>query len=95
MERVNPTTSPGDELNSSNSSGAATSSATTNVTANASQNESVDATRVMNAINEILVDMNQGACAETITQTVQIITLANGKKAAVRVLITTDSDLFM
>lgn len=78
-------------MNSPDSSGVASSSANPLP----SHNESVDTTRIVNAVNEILIDMDQGACAETIAQTVQVITLANGKKAAVRVLITTDSDLFM
>ncbi len=77
------------------SSGVVSSNASANMSNHASRDERVDATRMMNAVNEILLDMDQGACAETITQTVQVITLANGKKAAVRVVITTDSDLFM
>jgi hypothetical protein len=78
-------------LKHSESSGVASSGAVPP----AQHGESVDAARIANAVNEILIDMDQGACAETITQTVQVLTLANGKKAAVRVLITTDSDLFM
>jgi|GEM_PF-4761826 len=79
------------ELNSTDTSGVASSSASPQP----SHSETVDTTRIVNAVNEILGDMDQGACAETIAQTVQIITLANGKKAAVRVLVTTDADLFM
>ncbi len=66
-----------------------------NAAAHATNENVVDVKQLANAVNEILVDMNQGACAETITQTVQVFTLANGKKAAVRVIVTTDQDLFM
>jgi hypothetical protein len=82
-------------VNYPDSSGVVSSNASANTSNHTSHDERVDATRMMNAVNEILLDMDQGACAETITQTVQVITLANGKKAAVRVVITTDSDLFM
>ena len=55
----------------------------------------VDIEKIAGAVHEILVDMDQGACPETIAQTVQIIKLANGKKAAVRVIVTTDNDSFL
>ena len=44
---------------------------------------------------EMLDDMNSGACHKTVTQTAQILDLGNGKKAAVRITVTTEEDSFM
>lgn len=44
---------------------------------------------------EILDDMNCGACHSTVTQTAQILDLGNGKKAAVRITITTEEESFL
>jgi len=44
---------------------------------------------------EMLDDMNCGACHKTITQTAQILDLGNGKKAAVRITITTEEECFL
>jgi hypothetical protein len=55
----------------------------------------VDLELLTASLREILADMSLGACAETITQTVQILDLGNGKKAALRVTVTTDHDTFM
>jgi hypothetical protein len=46
-------------------------------------------------VHEIVADMSLGACAETITQTVQILDLGNGKKAALRITVTTDHESYM
>jgi hypothetical protein len=55
----------------------------------------VDVNLVATMVREIVADMNLGACAETITQTVQILDLANGKKAALCITVTTDHELYM
>jgi len=55
----------------------------------------VDTRLMAKMVHEILADMSLGACAETITQTVQVLDLGNGKKAALRITITTDDDAFM
>lgn len=46
-------------------------------------------------VEEILDDMNCGACLETVTQTAQVLYLVNGKKAAVRITVTTDEESFL
>jgi hypothetical protein len=46
-------------------------------------------------VQEILDDMNCGACHKTVTQTAQILDLGNGKKAAVRITVTTEEDHFL
>ena len=55
----------------------------------------IDAGHLENAVNEILGDMQRGACAPTISQTVQVLDLGGGKKAAVIVTITTEDDQFL
>jgi len=55
----------------------------------------VDARHLEAAVNEIVDDMRCGACASTISQTVQVIDLGDGKKAAVIVTITTVEDQFL
>ena len=44
---------------------------------------------------EILADMNSGACHRTVTQTALILDLGNGKKAAVQITVTTEEDCFL
>jgi hypothetical protein len=44
---------------------------------------------------EILDDINSGACHKTVTQTAQILDLGNGKKAAVRITVTTEEECFL
>ena len=61
----------------------------------ASREIPVDVKLMATMAQEILADMSLGACAETITQTVQVLDLGNGKKAALRITITTDDDAFM
>jgi len=39
--------------------------------------------------------MSCGACQETVTQTAQILDLGNGRKAAIRITITTNEDCFL
>lgn len=46
-------------------------------------------------VQEILDDMSSGACHKTVTQTAQVLELGNGKKAAVRITVTTDEDSFL
>jgi hypothetical protein len=65
------------------------------IAARAAHKSTVDVDLMATMVREIIVDMAQGACAETITQTVQVIDLGNGKKAALRVTITTDQDSYM
>lgn len=55
----------------------------------------VDVQLMARTVHEIVEDMNLGACAETITQTIQIIELGNGKKAALQITVTTDPDSYM
>ncbi len=55
----------------------------------------VDAKHLEAAVNEIVDDMRCGACAPTISQTVQVLDLGDGKKAAVIVTITTVQDQFL
>lgn len=55
----------------------------------------VDGKHLEAAVNEIVQDMRCGACAPTISQTVQILDLGEGKKAAVIVTITTAEDKFL
>ena len=63
--------------------------------ARANNETAVDAKLMTTMVHEILADMSLGACAETITQTVQILDLGNGKKAALQITVTTDHDAFM
>ncbi|HSY29028.1 MAG TPA: hypothetical protein VK832_16080 [Burkholderiaceae bacterium] len=65
------------------------------VPARANDESAVDIKLMTTMVHEILADMSLGACAETITQTVQVLDLGNGKKAALRITITTDHDAFM
>jgi hypothetical protein len=46
-------------------------------------------------VEEILEDMECGACHTTVTQTAQVLNLGNGKKVAVRITLTTDEEDFM
>lgn len=46
-------------------------------------------------VEEIIEDMNCGACLRTVTQTAQVLDLGDGRKAAVRITVTTDEDSFM
>ncbi len=55
----------------------------------------IDAQHLEAAVNEIVDDMRCGACASTISQTVQVLDLGDGKKAAVIVTITTVEDQFL
>ncbi len=55
----------------------------------------IDAKHLEAAVNEIVDDMRCGACAPTISQTVQVLDLGAGKKAAVIVTITTVEDQFL
>lgn len=55
----------------------------------------IDGKHLEAAVNEIVDDMRCGACAPTISQTVQILDLGDGKKAAVIVTITTAEDQFL
>ncbi|GEM_PF-3071981 len=55
----------------------------------------IDGKHLEAAVNEIVDDMRCGACAPTISQTVQILDLGDGKKAAVIVTITTAEDNFL
>jgi hypothetical protein len=55
----------------------------------------IDAKNLEAAVNEIVGDMQCGACAATISQTVQVVDLGGGRKAAVIVTITTESDQFL
>lgn len=55
----------------------------------------IDAKHLEAAVNEIVGDMRSGACAATISQTVQVLDLGGGKRAAVIVTITTESDRFL
>ena len=55
----------------------------------------VDIDLMATIVDEVITDMRLGACAETITQTVQIVELGHGKKAAVRITVTTDQDAFL
>jgi hypothetical protein len=55
----------------------------------------IDGKHLEAAVNEIVDDMRCGACAPTISQTVQILDLGDGKKAAVIVTITTAGDNFL
>ncbi|HEX8955270.1 MAG TPA: hypothetical protein VF798_03295 [Burkholderiaceae bacterium] len=57
--------------------------------------EAIDGKHLEAAVNEIVHDMRCGACAPTISQTVQILDLGEGKKAAVIVTITTAEDSFL
>ena len=72
-------------------SGGSTKAATTR----AAGEISVDANLLATMVREIVTDMSLGACAETITQTVQILDLGNGKKAALRITVTTDHESYM
>ena len=55
----------------------------------------IDGKHLEAAVSEIVDDMRCGACAPTISQTVQILDLGEGKKAAVIVTITTLEDQFL
>ena len=55
----------------------------------------IDAKHLEAAVNEIVDDMRCGACAPTISQTVQVLDLGDGKKAAVIVTITTVEERFL
>jgi len=55
----------------------------------------VDAKHLAETVNEIVGDMQSGACAATISQTVQVLDLGGGRKAAVIVTITTEDDQFL
>lgn len=55
----------------------------------------IDAKHLAEAANEIVEDMQSGACAATISQTVQVLDLGGGKKAAVIITITTEDDQFL
>lgn len=57
--------------------------------------DQIDAKHLEAAVNEIVNDMRCGACAPTISQTVQVLDLGAGKKAAVIVTITTVEDQFL
>lgn len=59
------------------------------------QQTPVDVQLMARTVHEIVEDMNLGACAETITQTIQILELGNGKKAAIQITVTTDPDSYM
>jgi hypothetical protein len=65
-------------------------------TTTCSTNEiSVDVNLIATLVREVVADMSLGACAETITQTVQILDLGNGKKAALSITVTTDHESYM
>jgi hypothetical protein len=55
----------------------------------------IDAKHLAEAVKEIVSDMQSGACAATISQTVQVLDLGDGRKAAVIVTITTENDQFL
>ena len=55
----------------------------------------IDVSVLAQLAEEIVVDMSSGACQETVTQTAQILDLGNGKRAAVRITVTTDSACFL
>jgi len=55
----------------------------------------IDEKHLAEAVNEIVGDMQNGACAATISQTVQVVDLGGGRKAAVIVTITTENDQFL
>ncbi len=55
----------------------------------------IDAKHLAEAVHEIVGDMQSGACAATISQTVQVLDLGDGRKAAVIVTITTENDQFL
>ena len=60
-----------------------------------SPGHTVDARHLAAAVSEIVDDMRCGACAPTISQTVQVLDLGEGKKAAVIITITTEEDRFL
>jgi hypothetical protein len=81
----------GGDLNQRDQSGESTRDANPHAT----DNVTVDVKLMDIMVHEILSDMRLGACAETITQTVQILNLGNGKKAALSITVTTDHESFM
>ena len=55
----------------------------------------INGSALAQVVEEILDDMNCGACQQTVTQTAQVLDLGNGKKVAVRITVTTDEECFM
>ena len=46
-------------------------------------------------VSEMVTDLRGGNCSDTVTQTAQVLDLGNGRKASVRITVTTDRNRFL